>query len=78
LDWPTKIRMAKDISSGVNHLHDANIVNCDLVRDFSFLSSDRQVGTYSFYNRDAEFPMAGLLESEYVQQAPKSDLMIFN
>ncbi|CAG8766274.1 2421_t:CDS:2, partial [Cetraspora pellucida] len=30
LDWQTKIRMAKEISSGVNCLHNANIVHRDL------------------------------------------------
>ncbi|CAG8751738.1 13101_t:CDS:2, partial [Cetraspora pellucida] len=30
LDWPTKIRMAKEISSGINCLHSANIVHRDL------------------------------------------------
>ncbi|CAG8514145.1 10479_t:CDS:2, partial [Cetraspora pellucida] len=30
LDWETKIRMAKDISSGINFLHDADIVHSNL------------------------------------------------
>ncbi|RIB22945.1 kinase-like domain-containing protein [Gigaspora rosea] len=30
LDWPTKIKMAKEISSGINCLHNANIVHRDL------------------------------------------------
>ncbi|KAF0521248.1 kinase-like protein [Gigaspora margarita] len=30
LDWATKIRMAKDISSGINCLHNTNIVHRDL------------------------------------------------
>ncbi|RIB05398.1 kinase-like domain-containing protein [Gigaspora rosea] len=30
LDWPTKIRMAKEISSGIDCLHNANIVHRDL------------------------------------------------
>ncbi|RIB29541.1 kinase-like domain-containing protein [Gigaspora rosea] len=30
LDWTAKIRMAKEISSGVNCLHRENIVHCDL------------------------------------------------
>ncbi|CAG8665935.1 33562_t:CDS:2, partial [Gigaspora margarita] len=30
LDWPSKIKMAKEISSGINCLHNANIVHRDL------------------------------------------------
>ncbi|RIB29288.1 kinase-like domain-containing protein [Gigaspora rosea] len=30
LDWPTKIRMAKEISSGIKCLHDANVAHRDL------------------------------------------------
>ncbi|RIB07361.1 kinase-like domain-containing protein [Gigaspora rosea] len=30
LDWPTKIKMAKDISNGVKCFHKANIVHCNL------------------------------------------------
>ncbi|CAG8825908.1 43226_t:CDS:2, partial [Gigaspora margarita] len=30
LDWLTKINMAKDISNGIEHLHNANIVHRDL------------------------------------------------
>ncbi|KAF0500217.1 kinase-like protein [Gigaspora margarita] len=30
LDWPTKIRMAKEISHGINWLHNENIVHRDL------------------------------------------------
>ncbi|CAG8698418.1 1286_t:CDS:2, partial [Cetraspora pellucida] len=33
LDWITKIKMAKDISSGVNYLHNANIIHLDIVRN---------------------------------------------
>ncbi|RIB04240.1 kinase-like domain-containing protein [Gigaspora rosea] len=36
LDWPTKIRMAKDISQGVKCLHDADIVHRYLVSAFIF------------------------------------------
>ncbi|KAF0511313.1 kinase-like protein [Gigaspora margarita] len=31
LDWATKIRMAKEISSGINYLHKANLVHRDLL-----------------------------------------------
>ncbi|KAF0407567.1 kinase-like domain-containing protein [Gigaspora margarita] len=34
LDWPTKIKMAKEISSGINCLHNSNIIHRDLVSDF--------------------------------------------
>ncbi|CAG8775361.1 4352_t:CDS:1, partial [Ambispora leptoticha] len=30
LDWSIKIRIAKDISSGINCLHNANIIHRDL------------------------------------------------
>ncbi|KAF0553170.1 kinase-like protein [Gigaspora margarita] len=30
LNWTTKIRMAKDISKGINCLHNENLVHCDL------------------------------------------------
>ncbi|CAG8768059.1 13808_t:CDS:2, partial [Racocetra persica] len=33
LDWITKIRMAKEISSGINCLHNANIVHRDHIND---------------------------------------------
>ncbi|RIB28357.1 kinase-like domain-containing protein, partial [Gigaspora rosea] len=37
LDWTTKIRMAREISSGIKCLHSVNIVHRNLVRDFSSL-----------------------------------------
>ncbi|CAG8669245.1 11946_t:CDS:2, partial [Ambispora leptoticha] len=39
LDWPTKIRMAKEISSGIDCLHSANIVHSDL-HDKNILVND--------------------------------------
>ncbi|CAG8722174.1 5448_t:CDS:2, partial [Racocetra persica] len=31
LDWTTKIKMAKEISNGVNYIHDAELVHRDLL-----------------------------------------------
>ncbi|KAF0459335.1 kinase-like protein [Gigaspora margarita] len=39
LDWSTKIRIAKEISSGINCLHNADVVHRDL-HDKNILSSD--------------------------------------
>ena len=37
LDWSTKIRMAREISSGIKCLHSVNIVHRNLVRNISSL-----------------------------------------
>ncbi|CAG8658481.1 15576_t:CDS:2, partial [Dentiscutata heterogama] len=42
LDWPTKIRMAEEISSGVNYLHSSDIVHRDL-HDKNILVHDNRL-----------------------------------
>ncbi|RIB27327.1 kinase-like domain-containing protein [Gigaspora rosea] len=42
LDWPTKIRMAEEISSGVNYLHSSDIVHRDL-HDKNLLVHDNRI-----------------------------------